>query len=133
MAEETIYQIKLEGFGMSGRGVRLRQLAPEVVHEVEEQAAKLIGPGATAYAFNQAVLSEGVARMVVEVSEPARGVPEGESPEWQPVTLQQMKASASSWFGARDVAVLEQMYSRLHQVSQSEIDTILGKALPVTR
>lgn len=133
MAEETIYQIKLDGFGMSSRGVRLRQLAPEGVHEVEEQAAKLIGPGATAYAFNQAVLSEGVARMVVEVSSPIRELPEGAEIDWQPVTLQQMKASAGSWFTARDVAVLEQMYSRLHQVSQSEIDTILGKALPVTR
>jgi|GEM_PF-3714861 len=133
MAEETIYQIKLEGFGMSGRGVRLRQLDLALVHQVEEDAAKLVGKDGTAYGFNQAVLAEGVARMVAEVSDPTGDVPEGGSVEWHPVTLQQMKASAGTWFTARDFAVLEQMYSRLHQVSQSEIDTLLGKALPVTR
>lgn len=154
MAEETIYQLHLSGFGMSGRGVRLRQLEPALVHQVEEDAAKLMGPGATAYAFNQAVLAEGVSRMVAEITEPVMGVREvvgdeaepGAKPaapvprtpndpdvEWRPVTLQQMKASAASWFTARDVAVLEQMYARLHQVSQLEIDAIMGKALPVTR
>lgn len=135
VAEQIVYQIHLSGFGHSGRGVRVRQLEPEMVHECEAAAAAAIGKEGSALAYRQATLDEGVARMVKEVTEApvigARSLRDADV-SWRAVTLQEMKHALSSIFTSKDVAMLESLYSRLHEVSQAAVEEIMGKALAMT-
>lgn len=143
--DETVYQIHLCEFGMSGRGVRVRQLEPDVVKKVESDAGKLVGMDGTLFDLNQTSVHEGMCRMVAEVTEePVRGtrptedgkkVPRTLADEdvvWRPVTLQEMKAGLRKLFTSKDVAALEHLYQRLHTVSQFEVELLMGKALQVS-
>lgn len=132
--DEILYQLHLSGFGHSDRGVRVRQLDIDVIHECEIDAAKSLGKDATSIEFRRTVVDSWVARMVAEVTEEQVKEPrtiKDEDVQWRKVTLQDMRMHRSDIFTAKDISALERMCAALHEVT-SEIDDLMGKAVRVT-
>jgi hypothetical protein len=139
---EEYEELHLNQYGMSGRGVRVRQLPIQDVREIEKSAAESVGPDGNPVEYGSRVAFEGLCRMIRGVTiEPVVGMrhhPEDkdkqvprtlrdEDVEWEPMTLQKVKAQLEDIFTAKDVDFLEAHYHRLHSANQQETLAILGK------
>jgi len=152
------HQIHLAGRGFSGRVVRYVTLSPEEIEQNERFAQSSITPTST-YAQYMAVQTRvGMERMIKQVSDPVifepLAAPPGETPEaaqkrladdeaslmraiadavFHEVTPEQL-GEPENWkklFGTRDTRVLMAAYRMEHEVSQTELDAIMGKKVEV--
>ena len=132
---DQILQAHLNLKHMSRRGVRLRLLTYAETQKCENSAASLVGDGTFAE-FRNAVFHEGVLRMISAVTEPVDEITE--KTKWTPVTFQQLSdpmgdLSANKLFGARDLNLLEALYRDYHEVTQDEVDIVVGKGKPTPK
>ncbi len=111
--------------GYSGRAVRYRLLSSDEVSHIERECSKLIKPGTTNFEFSEAIASMGAQAMVTEVTEgpvDREGLP---TAKWMKVTQEQMLNSWSSFFNAKDTAVLKKLYQVDHGVNDKELEEIV--------
>ncbi len=149
---EELTQYALVGKGYCGRGVRLRKLSIDD-HEAALKSASrsaIVGAGEQSpeqtrleqLDVNMAITNACVRRMIAQVTRKA-GYKSVEdvfalTPEdWVAVTdadLEGVGAPALKYtklFGAKDDSILERIYHAEYNVTKDEIDSILGKAVPV--
>lgn len=122
-------QIHLKGKRFSGRGVKLRALDPLECEDVFTSAAKVAGKEATFIELHAIASRNGVKRFVAEITEPVDTI--DEKTKWKKVSMEYMDEHFQTVFTPKDIVVLEKMYRDFHDVSQDEVDAIVGKAIPV--
>ena len=140
---EEYEELHLSAYGMSGRGVRVRQLPIKTVRECELAAAEAIGPNGNPLEYGPKVSFEGMCRMVRGVTlepvvgdrphpdDPEKRVPRtlrDDDVEWESMNLQKMKAQYEDIFTAKDIDFLQDHYQRLHCANPQETLAIMGKA-----
>lgn len=129
-------QIHLKGKGFSGRGVRYRELDPIEVENNLKAAGKIVGAEATPLELKKTEWRNGAKAMLVEFSEPCEDLfavdAEGKSKvKWRKVTPDVLE-DFGAYFKTKDLAILEHIYRENHEVLQSEVEAIVGKAQPVS-
>ncbi len=122
-------QFHLTGKGYSGRAVRVRELSPEEVEENLTNAAKLAGEEATIIQLKKLEWRKGSQSCLVEFSEVCTD-PMAEGLKWIKVTQSHLD-NFGKYFKAKDQLSLEAIYRENHEVTQSELDEITKKGLPV--
>ncbi len=131
-------QIVLNAQQCSGRGVRLKVLGLGARAAITEAAAKELGPEGTMMQLRQREAVDGVCAMVVGVTEKtgfktkADLVAAGDAAGWKKVTFAELVDDSAKYFGAKDMAALANVFRKLHDVTEQEVDDILGEALDVT-
>ncbi len=136
--EELLTQVHLSAPGMCRRGVRVRTLMASEIHEIEQRVAARLAAKAkedsrelTYVEVTNAVVTEAVKAMIHSYTAP---VDDLQGATWTPANQLTLE---TQWlklgFGrAKDQAILNRVYSHLHEVNKEDIQAILGKALPVT-
>jgi len=119
----------LKGKGFSGRAVRVRELDPLDVEKNLTAAAKTVGANATVIELKKTEWRNGVKLMIAELSEPCED-PLAANVKWKKVDLATLE-DLGSLFKVKDVLALEQIYRESYEVTQTDLDAITGKALPV--
>lgn len=125
------FQYHLKGKGHSGRGVRIVSLP---AHEVEDgltNAAKLAGAEATPIEIKKVEWRNGVKSFIRAFTEPCEN-PLAEGVVWKKASVQMFEEGLAKFFTAKDCAVLESLFRDYHEVTQAELDAIVGKPLPVS-
>lgn len=123
-------QYHLKGKGFSGRAVRVRTVDPIEVEDNLKGAAKLVGMDATVLELKKTEWRMGSKLMLVEVSEPCED-PMAEGVKWRKVTPDILE-DFGAYFTPKDAQVLEALYRDANELLPSELDAIVGKALPVS-
>lgn len=141
MSDTILYQVHLNLPHCCKRGVRYRELSGSEVRTCESLgaadalAASADGKTANGMEVRNATLAHGLRRMIVSVTDP---VAEIGGATWHDVTLQALESPSSPlnfeklFPGARDDQLLSRLYSELHEVTQSDVDAIMGKRIPVS-
>jgi hypothetical protein len=133
-----VTRIHLNARGMCGRGVGVRELTPEQIRRAEEVVAKRHASKPkeerdreTVFELRNQTITEKLKLMVVEVTEPTDDL---EKAEWRELEPTEVELHFDSLFpGAKDRALLERLYSYLHEITAEDVDVILGKAKPAER
>ena len=125
----------------SGRGVKIKTLAPEERDRVSVVAAQLIGKDATNLEYSVAQTQELVKRCLVAVTKSAGFTTmdqllEGGT-EWVKVQQADLEnqlgpLTFAKLFTAKDDDILTRIVTSLHVASKDEVDAIAGKALMVS-
>lgn len=123
-------QYHLKGRGFSGRAVRLRELGPADISDNLTNAAKLVGPEATLIEMKKIEWTNGVKRMLAEISEACED-PLVDKVKWKKVSPADLD-DLGSYFKAKDVLALEAIFRENYEVVPSELAAITGKAVPVS-
>ena len=123
-------QMHLKGKGFSGRGVRVRDLTSDDVDENMIQATKLLSSEPTALEYQKIVWRGAVKRMVAEITEPCADL-FAEDVKWRKATPEMLE-NLSELFTAKDVTLLQAYYRDTYEVVPSEVEDIVGKAVPVS-
>lgn len=127
-------QFVLKGIGCSGRGVRVRILDVALRQRIFEQTARELGPEGTMLALRNAEALEGVRTFLAQVTDRGGFKTEKDllSPNvvWKNVTNEQLceGRGLDTYFTSKDVDVLIKAYRKLHEVTDAELDDILGEA-----
>lgn len=127
-------QVHLNLRGMSGRGVRLRVLPYTAIQAAQNEAAKLVGPGAAFTEFRNAYHSAVLTHFVAAVTPPGQEKLTEKTP-WRDVTVADLTSPTSEFclermFRAREIAILEQLFRAEHEITEDELALITGKASP---
>lgn len=131
-------QIVLNAKTCSGRGVRCRLLTLDERHKIYENAALDVGAEATVMQLRVREGKDAVSAMVTDVTEktgfktPSELVKAGADAGWKKVTFQELNDNSAKYFNAKDMSVLVNLFRKLHDVTDKEVDDILGEALEVT-
>jgi hypothetical protein len=128
-------QILLKGEGHSGRGVRYEVLTNDQRDSLWESAAKDVGPEATLLELRRREDRSAVCAFVVEVTEKAGYTKKSDlfgEGLWKKVSADHLDAELSKYFTVKDVAALITIFRKLHDVTQKEIEDIMGEAQDVT-
>lgn len=123
-------QYHLKGKGFSGRAVICRELDPSEVEDNVTAAAKLVDKDATVIEFKKTEWRNGVKLMVVKFSEPCAD-PLAEGVKWKDNSAGLLD-DLGTYFTSKDVGVLQGIFRNFHEVSEDELNDIVGKALPVS-
>lgn len=124
-------QYHLTGNHHSGRAVRVKSLDDIAVGENLTNAAKLISPDATGIELKKREWSLGVKLFVVQISDPCED-PFALSVKWKKVTPMDFDEGLKKYFTAKDVMFLEGLYRDYHDISQADMDKIVGKVKVVS-
>lgn len=126
-------QLLLKGEGCSGRGVRVEVLTTAAREAIFESAAKDVGPEATMLDLRRREDRSGICAFVVAVSEKTGFKTKDElvGAAWKNVSAEHLEGKLGDYFTTKDVAALITIFRKLHDVTQKEIDDILGEALDV--
>lgn len=124
-------QYHLQGKGFSGRAVRVEPLEPDEHEENLLNAAKIVGAGASVLELRQTEFRNGSRRMIKHYSDPCAD-PMDPSVKWYSVKPGQFDDGFGKLFTAKDKQVLEAIFRDYHDVTNSEVDAIVGKAQPVS-
>ena len=138
--------------GMSGRGVRFRQLTATQAREAKYMAVRGLADNASGYEAASRQWVAMVKRMLVSVTdqegiEPSRD-PDPESGDpgcaglmaegvtWHELTLEQLETVKGEWsydalFTTRDDDMLQSICREENGLSEKDVKDIMGKALPV--
>lgn len=127
-------QYHLKGKGFSGRAVRVRELDPLEAEDNLKAAGKLLvgqdaGPAAM-LELKKTEWRNGIKLMISEFTDPCED-PMAEGVKWKKVGAG-MLDDMGAYFTTKDVQVLEAIYRDMHEIMPSELDAIMGKALPVS-
>jgi len=124
------FQIHLNGKHCCQRGVRFKTLGPSDIDKITLDAAKVIGPEGTMIELRKAEWLMGVKQMLTHISDPCTDI---ETAKFRKVTMQDLDGeNYDGLFGSRDHSFLVQLYREYHEVTQEDVDKIMGKALPVS-
>lgn len=124
------FQIHLNGKHCCKRGVRFKTLSPSEIDKITLDAAKVIGPEGTMIELRKAEWLMGVKHMLTHVSDPCDDLA---TAKFRKVTMQDLDGdNYDDLFTPRDHNLLVQLYREYHEVTQEEVDKIMGKALPVS-
>jgi len=127
-----LFQYHLKGKGHSGRAIRIGAL---LSHEVEDNlvaAAKLAGTEATPVEIKKIEWRNGVKLFIRSFTEPCEN-PLAEDVKWKKSSVAIFDDEGlAKYFTAKDCQVLESLYREYHEVTQKELDDIVGKPLPVS-
>ncbi len=134
--DAQIFQIHLNGPGMSGRGVRFRMLKPKQKRASDAVAATKVDKDASIQEFVAMRLLEGVRSFITEITLKANLptlFPESGEVEWKKVSYVDLAhggdcdIDSGELFTALDVEFLEGLYRMYHEPSQEQVKTILGE------
>lgn len=121
--------------GFSGRGVRMRVLSSSQRNEIFEQVAVGLGPDATMMKAKVEEGEEGVRTALVAVTK-REGIKTSaelldvDEDGWMPLTNEHLsQVGWEKYFTTKDVAALTAAYRKFHDVSDAEVNDILGEAL----
>ncbi len=124
------FQYHLKGRGHSGRAVRVEELPTHEVEAMLTSAAKLAGPDATPIEIKKIEWRNGTKVFIKSYTDACEN-PLAEGVKWKKPTPGQFDTMAD-FFTAKDCQVLESLYREYHEVTQKELDDIVGKVLPVS-
>lgn len=118
----------------SGRGARVRTLELDARLKVTESAATAIGAEGTVMDLRVREGKEAVATFVAAVTDTAGLTSKTvTAAKWTKLTpLAFEDGAAKKYFTAKDMAALVAVFHKIHDVSDKEVDDILGEALDVT-
>lgn len=125
-----IQQIHLIGKYHSKRVVQVRMLDSFEVEDNLTSAAKMLGKGVEYFEVKKAEWRNGVKKFIVAYSAPMDKA-EGDI-KFTKADQGTMDGEYTKLFTSKDTQVLEGVYRDFHEVSQEDIDAIMGKALPVS-
>jgi len=126
--DEDLTQYHLTAPGCSRKGIRVRALSATDMDAALEAAAKLLSPDATPVQIARTENRMGAEAMLVEVSKaPSDSAEALLTAAWEPFDPNARRPQLN----AKDWNVLMSIYVRTYSVSRSELDDIMGKALPV--
>lgn len=123
-------QYHFKGKGFSGRAVRIEELDLNQCSSNLLAAAKIVGPDATGLELKKVEWRTAIKQMIVEISDPCED-PLDASVKWKkvkPVDLDDL----SIYFKPKDMTALENIYRQYHELGESELEAITGKAIPVS-
>ncbi len=126
-------QLLLGAKGCSGRGVRMRLLDSGTRMQIREEAAKELGESATIAQWQAREAVMGIVATVVEVTRKTgfKKADELLSAEWEKVSADDLEKRLADLFCAKDLDALARIFRTLHDVTEKEIEDILGEALDV--
>lgn len=122
------FQYHLKGKGHSGRAVRVEALSPEDAEDMLTFAAKLAGDKATPIEIKKIEWRTGVKQFITKFTDPTE---DPLTATWKKATPGLFDDDMAKFFTAKDCQVLEALYRDYHEITQVELDAIVGKALPV--
>lgn len=130
-------QFVLKGKGCSGRGVRIRTLSPTQRSTIIETAARSLGADGTVVELRAAEAVASVNSMVVAITEQtglkdsAELISKAAELKWLPMTAELLDENFSKYFGAKDQSALIAIFRSYHEVTEKEVDDILGEVQDV--
>lgn len=126
-------QILLNAKACSGRGVRIEILSGSAIDEIVETELRALGPDGLRAQLEKKVVRAGIASMIRAVTEKSGFSKQDElvSASWKPVARKDLEDNLDAFFNAADQTLLEGVYTRLHVVTEGELDNVMGEALPV--
>lgn len=125
--------LHLKGLHCSGRAVKFQPLDPDERDAILLLAAKEVGADGTMIDLKRMEWKYGVHKMIKQVSvEPVDGDPNDPSVKWKKHTPETMDQEYSKLFTAKDHALLTAAFRVYHEVSDQEVNAIVGKALTVS-
>jgi hypothetical protein len=129
-------QILLNAKNCSGRGVRLELLSLADRNQIREEAAKDMTPESTLMEWENRQADMGVRAMVVAITDrtgfKTKAELLAEGVVWKKVSPEDLADKADTFFNPKDLAVLSATFRKLHDVTEKEVEDILGEALDVT-
>jgi hypothetical protein len=125
-----MFQVHLSGKGLCGRAVRYETLDAEQIEQIEAATANALGKEVLFSEYRRKVAMEALGRMISSYTEP---VAEKDLPaaKWLPRPPDGILRHWKELFGARDSAMLRQIYEREHSVSDADVEAIMGKKVAV--
>ncbi|HEU4728385.1 MAG TPA: hypothetical protein VFT22_10860 [Kofleriaceae bacterium] len=116
MGEPQIYQLHLFGPGMSGRGVRFRELTSTELDQAARDAARAISEEATFMELQQLETHEGIKRFIVAVTRRAglseKEIMECKDADWEPMTYQKLSMPAAASSGLENPWSYDRLFAR---------------------
>lgn len=135
-------QFLLNAKGCSGRGVRLRDIDPDMRDRISVDTAKLVGKDATVAEYGVAEARQLVVASISAVTKGAVkdadalvALPES---EWIPLDPQKLDADPTSathyrnLFSAKEDSVISGIVRRVNTATADEVEAIMGKAIPLS-
>jgi hypothetical protein len=137
--DSKIFQVHLNGAGMSGRGVRFRLLSPEEKRKSDGFAADKVGPQASGVDYFNMRLHEGMKSALTAVTEKyGLSDPFADDVKWQDVNYTMLSTPGGDWnlesgdvFTPADIEILTGLYRLHHEPSQLALAQIMGEAKAV--
>jgi len=123
--------IHLKGHKCSGRAVRFVPLDPDERDNVLLLAAKDVGSDGTYPELKRTEWKLGVHQMIKFVSTEPVTDPNASDIKWRKVTPAVLEESYKELFTAKDHALLMATFRMYHEVSDEEINAIVGKVVTV--
>jgi len=126
-----VIQVHLKGKFHSGRAVRIKEMTAGEVEKNSRDSALVAGSGSI-LSVKQAEWRSGAKAFIVEYTkEPVEDVT-AVGAEWVKASPLSFLEKFDKLFTAKDIAVLEQLFRDMHEVSEDAVNDILGKALTVS-
>jgi hypothetical protein len=126
-----MYQIHLTGKGMSGRAVRLEVLTTTQIEAAEIAAARDVTSESLQLEYKNKFEKLCMVQMIKEYTEKVtpEKLPEAKWNKSDPADLD--VRGLSTYFNTRDIPVLKTWFRTKHDVTQAEVDEVLGKEVAV--
>jgi len=112
--------------------VRFQPLGPDDRDDILVQAAKAIGMDGTMMDLKRMEWKLGVLAMVKQVSVDPCVEPNAAGVKWKTYTAQSLDAVYAELFTSKDHSALMAMFKLYHEVSDQEINSIVGKVQTVS-
>lgn len=124
----------LVGNGYAGRGVLVRMLSGTEKDEAYMAAALSAGEDTKKYVFLRT--REGICRMIVGVTEPGKTMEQIRAEPIPPITQAELFSldgprRLEKLFCSKEIGALSEIFLRIHEATQTEVDAIMGKAIPM--
>lgn len=118
-------------------GVRMRTLSYAQTRQVFEEAIRSVGAEGSMFAARATEGEEGVRTALVAVTKKpvkdAADLLKLDASDWTVLTNEHLsQVGLEKYFSTKDVAVLVGAYRKLHDVTDKELDDILGEAQAVS-
>lgn len=137
MADVT-YRFHLNFPECSGLAVQFKILSDSEIRAAQLAVMKSVQKDATVFEVREREKRESLKRMITHVSDGPAQPPIDDSTKFIPVTLQDFELPLGPMYfekvfsRPKDVAVLERLYSKFHELSLDEAQSIEGKLIPVS-
>lgn len=129
-------QFVLKAKGCSGRGIRMRILGPVKRAAIRAESAKQLDEQSTQAEW---LARENVMGIIATVTETTQKIGFkstsellGDGVEWKKLDPEDMEEHLADYFNAKDLDALAKTFRILHDVTDREVEDILGEAQDVT-
>lgn len=124
--------LHLVGKRASGRAVRVQELGPDEKDDLMIQAAKSLGKDASILELKRREWKMGVLSMIKQVSTVPVKDANGADVKWKSYSYDELEEAYKTLFTSKDHSLLVAAFRHFHEVTEEEVDAIVGKALPVS-